>query len=338
MAEFGICNFSEVSPSVFTPSTGKKSQQTTPTPPKSAKRRKAREASETHSETKEEFVETPTDAKTANDPGINNENDDLTENEVKVENNGEETETKPKFICINCQEGFETNMSLSFHQTYCVPDDFFDEFPSEIVENGDHGVRNGNKNSPKVSAKHEPDYREHPSDFKTSDLCMKEKYSFNCQKYSESIEMNTASSSNNTSGTTLELGQQDNLESKMNQDADLDSMTDSHSSSSTMIDSNDAKNATKTDILKINSEGASQQTINTEHIADINEHIAANNNSIGHTECTQKNYEKKNQKVREKNNPNKKSEIKTPAFKGNLLNINAFANELCNCFECKLAT
>ena len=53
----------------------------------------------------------------------------------------------------------------------------------------------------------------------------------------------------------------------MNQDADQNSVSDSHSSSSDVIDSNDAKNATKTDILKINSEGASQQTINNEHIA-----------------------------------------------------------------------
>ena len=157
MAEFGICNFSEVSPSVFTPAAAKKSQQTTPTPPKSAKRRKARETSKTHSETKEEFVEPPTDAKTANDPDINKDNDDLTkENEVKVENNDRENETKPKFICINCQEGFGTQMSLNFHLTHCVPDDFFDEFPSEIVDSGGHGVRSGNKNSPKISAKHEP--------------------------------------------------------------------------------------------------------------------------------------------------------------------------------------
>ena len=109
----------------------------------------------------------------------------------------------------------------------------------------------------------------------------------------------------------IQLGQQDNLESKMNQDADQNSVTDSHSSSSDVIDSNDAKNATKTDILKINSEGASQQTINNEHIAK--------NHSIGDIKCTQEKHHQKNQRIQEKKCQNKTSDTKIPAFKGKLI-------------------
>ena len=136
MAEFGICNFSEVSPSSFKPSSkSKKEQQKSPPKANSSK------ASESYAETKEEFVDPPTETKTANDQDINN-NNPVRENERETNFDEFENEQKVQFVCQNCQEVFETQMSLNFHHNFCVPEEFFDEFPSDIVENGDHGVRN----------------------------------------------------------------------------------------------------------------------------------------------------------------------------------------------------
>ena len=138
LAEFGIVNFSEVSPSSFS-----KKSQSSDSSPKAAKRRKSGQEAEECPEVKQDLgqtqnTESVSDKQNESDAVIG---ENITEPET-------ETAKERKFVCSTCGEDFANMMSLNLHKNSCVPDDFYDEFPSDIIEHGDLPYRKGNISTP----------------------------------------------------------------------------------------------------------------------------------------------------------------------------------------------
>ena len=144
LAEFGICNFAEVSPSSF----NKKSTNSgsdSPPPPKAAKRRKAREEGEECAEVKQDLGETQKPEAETESEESNKEKvtESAAEETVHVDQT-EAAEEEKRFVCSSCgADFFNSLMSLNFHRNSCVPPDFYDEFPSDIIDSGDIRHRNG---------------------------------------------------------------------------------------------------------------------------------------------------------------------------------------------------
>ena len=121
IAEFGICNFSEISLSVH----GKSEKQ------------KERKQKDTVHECNPDEFKSQTDSHGVNQENIAeeiksstliNENEDFQENDSN--------DNSPKYLCENCDEFFETKMKWSFHKITCVDKDFLDELPMEIKVTG----------------------------------------------------------------------------------------------------------------------------------------------------------------------------------------------------------
>ena len=130
LAEFGICNFSEVSPSSF----NKKSTNSgsdSPPPAKAAKRRKARGEGEECAEVKQDLGESPKPQAESEESEKDKGPEEAAEDSLHVDQT-EATEEK-QFVCSSCgADSFNSLMSLNFHRNSCVPPDFYDEFPSDI--------------------------------------------------------------------------------------------------------------------------------------------------------------------------------------------------------------
>ena len=144
LAEFGICNFSEVSPSSFnkkSTNSGRDSPAPAP-PPKAAKRRKAREEGQEFAELKQDLSETPRTETESEDSNKENGTESAAEESVHVDQT--EAAEEKRFVCSSCGEDFVNLMLLNFHRNSCVPPEFYDEFPSDIIGNGD--IRNRNRN------------------------------------------------------------------------------------------------------------------------------------------------------------------------------------------------
>ena len=140
LAEFGIVNFSEVSPSSF----NKKSKSDSS--PKDTQRRKAREEAEECPEVKPDLGQT--------------EDSEVEDNDRQDGSEGDaepDPAEQPTFVCSTCGERFVSQMSLHLHRNSCVPDDFYDEFPADIIENGDLPFRKGTRSKViKDSTDHSP--------------------------------------------------------------------------------------------------------------------------------------------------------------------------------------
>ena len=130
LAEFGIVNFSEVSPSSFS-----KKSQSSDSSPKATKRRKAREEAEECPEVKQDLGQ-------AEDREVEDADQLDGSDAGEVEPDPAEL---PTFVCSTCGEDFLSQMSLNLHRNSCVPEDFYDEFPADIIESGDLPFRKSSK-------------------------------------------------------------------------------------------------------------------------------------------------------------------------------------------------
>ena len=135
LAEFGICNFAEVSPSSFSKKSSNSGSDTpAPATAKQAKSRKARGEGEECAEVKQDLGETESEES-------NKEN--VTESTAEESLPADQTEAaeEKEFICSSCGASFVNLMSLNFHRNSCVPPEFYDEFPSDIFDSGDNRTR-----------------------------------------------------------------------------------------------------------------------------------------------------------------------------------------------------
>merc|ERR1712066_65095 len=129
-----------VSPSSF--NANKKSQSPS-RPPKGSKKRKARQEAEQCPEVKVELCQY-TKAEDSSKQ-TETESGDNTADTLYCSSADTQTETaeQKRFVCSTCGEDFVNMMSLNLHRNSCVPDELYDEFPSDIIDNGE---RNGKRN------------------------------------------------------------------------------------------------------------------------------------------------------------------------------------------------
>ena len=145
LAEFGICNFSEVSPSSFSKnSTNSGSSSPPPPPSKAAKRRKARKEGEICEGVKQDLGEIQNSETESEISNKEKRMESAADQVVRVDQT--EAAEEKRFVCSSCGTDFVNMMSLNLHKNSCVPPDFYDEFPSDIID------RNGACEAENISA------------------------------------------------------------------------------------------------------------------------------------------------------------------------------------------
>ena len=145
LAEFGICNFSEVSPSSFSKnSTNSGSSSPPPPPSKAAKRRKARKEGEICEGVKQDLGEIQNSETESELSNKEKGTESAADRGVRVDQT--EAAEEKRFVCSSCGADFVNMMSLNLHKNSCVPPDFYDEFPSDIID------RNGACEAENISA------------------------------------------------------------------------------------------------------------------------------------------------------------------------------------------